>query len=236
MNKVILYLVFITSVLSLKSQDFKQDLTAVVNQQNKLEKQCYNVTYTLRENHNFNSKVIQKSVGKYIKLKNSYLSAIDHVLSVNLPNEVIMIDSQQKKIVISKNDKKTVTPSDQFMQIDEYNKYISKMVVNQLSKNVVMYSVELKKNPYPISKYEIVIDTKLKSYVRLSLFYKGTLDKDDRFKVTGKEVPRMDIEFFDYNDFVKIKEIECTKSYYYTQIGNKLIPTDNYKGYEIKKY
>jgi hypothetical protein len=223
-------------VLCLKSQDFKQDLTELVNQQNKLEKQCYRITYTLRENYNYNSRVIQKSVGKYIKLKNSYLSALDHILSVNLPDEVIMIDSEQKKIVLSKNVKKTVAPSDQLKQIDEYNKYTSKTIVTQLSKNVVMYSVELKKNPYPISKYELVIDTKSKSMVRLSLFYKGTLDKDDKYKVTGKEVPRMDIEFFDYNNFEKLKEIECTKGYYYIKTGNKLIPTDNYKGYEIKKY
>jgi hypothetical protein len=147
-----------------------------------------------------------------------------------------MIDSEQKKMVLSKNVKKAPVQSDQLKQIDEYNKYISKTVVNQLSKNVVMYSVELKKNPYPISKYELVIDTKLKSLVRLSLFYKGTLDKDDKFKVTGKEVPRMDIEFFDYNNFKVLKEIECMKSYYYVQNGNKLIPTANYKGYEIKKY
>lgn len=235
MSRVFIYLFLITQISVLKSQDFNTDLMAVMAQQNKLEKQCYSITYTLRENHNYNSKVIYKSLGKYIKTKNTFLSMLDHITSVTMSDQVIMVDSEVKKIVISKNTKKVQAQLDVLKQLEGYNKNILKTVRTEISKNRFLYSIELKKNPSPISKYEIVIDNRSKSLVRLTLFYKGALPKDDDYHITGTEVPRLDIEFFNYNDFNVLKEIECSKSYYYNQNGNKLIPTYNFKDYEVKQ-
>lgn len=233
--RVYVSIAFVLAVLSLRSQDFKKDIVDVFNQQNKLPNLCYSLVYTLRESHNVNSKVLHKSNGKYIKIKDSYLSSIDHITSITMPDVIIMVNKADKTMILKKNMMKTPVQPDIMKQLEEYNKFTQKIVTTDLGKGKYSYTVELKKTLYQISKYEIVIDTKAKSIVRLSLFYKNALAKDDAYHITGKEVPRLDIEFNDYNNFNLLKEAECKKNYYVTQNHNKLTPTSNFLGYAIKQ-
>ena len=220
---------------SLKSQDFKKDIVDVYNQQHQLTNLGYSLKYTLRESHNPNSKILHQSHGKYIKMKDTYLSSLDQITSLTMPDLIIMVNSESKTMILKKNSMKEVVQPDILKQLEEYNKYTKKIVTTDLGKGKYSYMVELNSKLFQLSKYEIVIDTKTKSIMRLNMFYKGTLPKDDAYHITGKEVPRLDIEFNNYNDFTFLKEIECQKSYYISQTNHKIKPTSNFLGYEIKQ-
>jgi hypothetical protein len=236
MRKTILtYLGLLAGIGFAKSQDFKQDMLALVNAQ-KVDKQCFSLTYNLRENHQSNSRVLYVSKGKYIKVKDACLSTLDHISSLTLKEEIITVDKNEQQLTISKLNQSSKAPTNDILQqIENYNQYIQKVTGTKLTNNAYQYTIVLKQTFSAISKYELVFDIKLKTILRMTLFYKTPIEEDKRYHITGKEIPRLDIEFTNYNDFKLLNEAECNASYYYTKNKNKLIPSSNFNGYDIKQ-
>ncbi len=236
--KLISYIfLFATLGFNIKAQNFETDMKLVYDDFIQSEKVAFNISYVLRENHNLDSRIIHTNIGKYIKLKNKFISVYDTKSTLVLPSEIIMIDKEDKKIRVKKVKQKENINPDFMTQLKSYNGYISKVVALKTNKeNVLTYNVELKSNaPFPISKYEISIDTKKHYLVQMSLFYKKPLEKDEDYKITGKEIPRLDIIFSDINNSSLFSIVEFEEAYYFLKKNSKLSPSQNFKDYDVKE-
>lgn len=236
--KQILFKIFVlTSAVSF-SQNFESDMKLVYTKFNRAEKIAFNIEYVLHENHNADSKVITTNKGKYVKVKDQYISTYDSKYTLVSPKEIIMIDNQDKRIRVKKMKEQKKSENPDFMvQLKEYNKYISKTTsLNTNKADVIMYRIELNsKSPFPISAYELTIDKKQGYMLKMSLLYKTKLEKDETYKVTGDEVPRLDIFFNDINDKKLFAMNEFNEEFYYTKRNSKLFPSEKFKNYDIKE-
>ncbi|MDF2449488.1 MAG: hypothetical protein K0R26_1992 [Bacteroidota bacterium] len=220
------------------SQDFAKDMDKVYNTYKSFKNFGFNVKYILHENHNINSRIVSQSVGKYVKFDNKTLSVFDENSTLTSGTKIISINHAEKRISILKNTKESYAKTPEFLaQFDTYKKHIEKIsLLNSSDNNVLYYSVELKRNNITgLSKYEVVID-KTKSYIiKMTLFYSRKLEKDENYKVEGTEVPRLDILFTEINDKKLFNLNEFSDQYYYSKLHGKIMPSSNFKNYNIKE-
>ncbi len=225
------------AAFTLNGQTFEKDLEKVYKNFINTSKISYSIKYVLKENHSPDSRTISESSGKYLKEKDKYINVLDHRSTLVTNNEIVIIDNQSKFIRVKKVAGKMPEKPDFLSQLTEYNENIDK--VTQLSstkKNVVVYRVDLKANGYsPVSYYELAINAKTNYVERISLYYSKPLNKNEEYKVTGKERPRLDIIFYDFNNTSHEAQKELSSNYYYIKNQNKLSPTFNFKGYDVKE-
>lgn len=232
----ICYLILLT--LSLGAQTFEKDMELVYLNFVNVPKIAYQINYTLKASHKTESAVISKSGGKYIKLNNTYLSVYDDKVSLTMPSEIIMIDNQEKRIrVKSVTTKEKTNQPDFITQLKEYNKNVAKVTkLAGINKNTFSYKIELKNTDlFPISSYEITIQQKTNYVEQITMFYKKPLQKNEDYSVNGTEIPRLEIQFYNFNSAKLIASKELEPSYYYSKLNKKLIPSSNFNGYDIKQ-
>lgn len=240
MKIILANILFVFGFVSVSAQEFADDMKLVYNKFNLSDKIAFNIVYTLHENHNPDSKIITTNKGRYIKINTRFISSYDQKNTVVSEKEIIMIDHAEKRIRVKnlKQDKKKQSETPDFMQqLKEYNQHIAKTVLLKTNNpDVVVYKIELNtKSPFPISAYELTIDRKQGYLLKMSLLYKTKLEKDDDYKVTGNEIPRLDIAFTDINNKKLFELSEFEEQYYFTKRNNKLVPAEKFKNYDVKE-
>lgn len=218
-------------------QTFEKDMEQVNKRFVNNNRIAYQINYVLKESHDVNSKVLSKNSGRYVKQNDKILSQYDKQFTLITANQVVMVNKDEARILVKQQASKENTSPDVIAQLNEYNKQIEKVVrLTTNKKDVIMYSVELKKNPLsPISKYEISINTSTFYMEQMTLFYKGTLDRDEENNIKGTEVPRLDIIFYDFNAGKLFTPQELEPSYYYVKSDKKYLPSANFKNYVVKE-
>jgi hypothetical protein len=230
-------LFFICVFVNAQSQSFEKDMEMVYKNFVNINKISYNIKYLLKESHEVNSKILSQNTGRYVKIKDKYISQYSNTYTLVNPTEVILVDNQEKYIRIKKQTKNKVQEPDFLGQLKEYNKGVQKVTrLTTNKKDVVTYNVQLKNIAiYGISRYEISINTKTYFMEQMTMFYKNPLEKDPENNIKGTEVPRLDIIFFDFNSLKIYNELELNSSYYYTRGETKINPSANFKSYDVKE-
>ena len=60
------------------------------------------------------------------------------------------------------------------------------------------------------------------------------MERDDDFNISGSEIPRLDIIFSEFNNDKLLNTKELDPSYYYSKFDETLLPSVNFKGYDVK--
>lgn len=230
---------FSVSVLFFQSrgQGFEQDMQAVYKSFIAPEHISFDIQYVLRSGAGSDARVISESKGRYLKSKNRYISVFDSKATVVTPREVIMIDEEDKRIRVKKLKESIDNTIDFLEQLKEFNKSIER-TERELSSDGrnVTYRVILKSTDLlPIRQYDICISSKTHLISRLTLYYKKPLEKDEDYKLTGNEIPRLDITFSGIETGKPASSRDLDPAYYYSVNKSQLSPTNNFKGYEIKE-
>jgi hypothetical protein len=223
--------------LAVNAQSFEKDMELVYKNFVNAGKISYNIKYVLKEGHDVNSKVISQSMGRYIKRDERYMSQYASKYTLVTPKEIIMVDAEEKFICVKKEEQKGKTQPDFLKQLEEYNKGVEKVTRLETDrKNVITYKVELKNLPlFGVTGYEVSINTKTHYMEQVTLLYKKPLRKDPDNNISGSEIPRLEIIFYDFNNPKNFKPSELEGSYYYSAANKKLKATENFKNYNVKE-
>lgn len=238
MKKEFVYL-FIFGFITLftNAQTFEKDMEQVNKKFVNTPKISYKINYILRESHDESSRIISKNTGKYAKSNSTYISVYDTKATLVNPGEIILIDGGDKHIRVKKSSVKNTPAAPDFMaQLKEYNSNVSAITRHTQEKDLVMYDVTLKDvGFFPITHYQLTIDTRNGYVKQMSLFYKKPMEKDEDFKISGSEIPRLDILFSEFNNNKLLDAKELDPSYYYSRSDKNLFPSSNFKGYDVKE-
>ena len=238
MRKKFVHLVILGFTIAFaKAQTFEKDMELVNKKFVNSIKISYKINYILRESHDELSRVISKNSGKYAKHNSAYISVYDTKATLVNAKEIILIDGTDKQIRVKKMDAKKPLPVPDFVtQLREYNKQVSGITREVHEKGVVVYDVTLKDvGLFPISHYQLTIDTHSGYLKQMTLFYKKPMERDDDFNISGSEIPRLDIIFSEFNNDKLLNTKELDPSYYYSKFDETLLPSVNFKGYDVKE-
>jgi hypothetical protein len=238
MKKIQYSLCLLLLVVFTKAQNFEKDMAQVYKNFVNAPKIAYDISYVLKENHSATSKIISQITGRYVKLNDKCISQYDAKYTLTNATEIIMVDKEEKNIRVKKqNPKKPIANTDFLTQLKEYNKAIESVsALPGAKKETIVYTVQLKKNGiYPVTKYDITINTKTYYMEQISLFYNRPLDKDLDNNITGSEIPRLDILFLNVNAAKLYKTDELETAYYYSKQAKAISPSSNFTGYNIKE-
>jgi hypothetical protein len=237
-RKIIMTVILALSLFVLHAQSFEKDMELAYQQFVNSVRISYHIKYVLHENHQASSRVIMESKGKFVKEENSYISVYDTKASLVTNQEIIMVDHDTRRIRIKKLNESDPSPvPDALQQIREYNKNVAKITSTENnSANTVTYRIELKKTGlFPISHYEITLHAKSHYIEQLTLFYKKPIEKNEAYRVNGNEIPRLDILFYDVNASGVYSKQELENDYYYIKNNKQLLPSSNFKNYDVKE-
>jgi hypothetical protein len=237
MKKKRMLLGLILCTFLLQAQNFEKDMELVYKYFVNAPRIAFNIKYLLKESHKAESKVLTETSGRFMKEKDTYLSELDKIATLVTPLEILFVDHNDKRINIKKIKAKPPENID-FIKLLKISQSNIETVNKQPSehKDQLTYKIKIKSSDvYPMSYYEIVINTKTNYLERMTLFYKKTLQENESYGVTGKEIPRLDILFYDFNSPKLNAGQELKTLYYYTKQNAKLIPTINFNGYAIKE-
>jgi len=220
----------------LPAQDFAKDLEQVYKHFVNAERISYAIKYSLRAGHQENSRLIMESPGRYCRNKQSHLSVFENKTTLVTGSEIVMIDRAEKRIQVKKTDGTSSGVPDAVSILKTFSNYVHKINRIPSGKNQAIYDVYLKPgSEQPIDHYRIVLNTGSYYLESISLFYKTGLRRNEDYQVTGKEIPRLDISFYDFNSPQTNVSEETRADYYYNKTSNKLSPTLNFKGYAVKE-
>jgi hypothetical protein len=237
MKKLIIAFACILSMGRLTGQEFEKDMERIYNSFVKPDYIHFNIRYVLRAEHQPDSRVVSETNGRYAKSKNKYISVMDSKATLVTPREVLMIDKAERKIRIKKLKEPIENSIDFLTQLKELNKDIAgTSKANDKNAQTFVYQVRLKNTEFmPVSAYDMEVDVRTNHITRLTLYYKKPLEQNEDYHVKGDEIPRLDIIFSDIETGKPGSSTELNPEHYYTSNKSQLIPTTNFKGYEIKE-
>lgn len=237
MKKIIIVTVCFLNVVLMGAQSFEKDMELVHKYFIDAPYISFNIKYQLKENHKADAKILTETQGRYVKENSSYLSVMDKITTLVTPQEIVFIDAEEKRMNVKKIKDKLPENIDFIKLLKLSMPNVEATTVKKESdKNHVIYKIKIKNSDlYPISGYEIEMNTKTNFLERMTLFYKKTIQQNDDYGITGKEIPRLDIVFYDFNKEKNNTLKELQTIYYYTKNNSKLIPTLNFNGYAIKE-
>jgi outer membrane lipoprotein-sorting protein len=231
------FLLLVLWPLIFTGQTFEKDLEQIHLKFVNANYISYRLNYVLKESHDINSRVISTLKGRYVRNEKVTISQMDQIYSVGFNDKTVIVNKDDKQLFVKNEAPKPSQAPDALQQLKEYNQFVSKTTRLATSKkDIVMYVVELKSNVLSgVSKYEVSFNEKTFFMDQLTLYYKKPLPKDENYGVKGTEIPRLEIQFYDFDSKAIYDKAELSATYYYTKGASGYVPSFNFKGYGIKE-
>lgn len=222
-------------VIPALSQTFEKDMEQMHKKFVNAAHIAYTIRYVLKESHDEGSRIVSESTGKYIKDNDTYLSVLDDKATLVTPRQVVLVDREQKRISV-KQVKEKIQETNDLVKMLKLSTETAQKINRREVKNQIVYDVILKSEARsPLERYQVKLNSETFYMESVTLFYKKALEPNKDYRVSGKEIPRLDIFFGDFDDRKINTDPEIQTDYYFTKLNNKLSPTLNFKGYAIKE-
>ncbi len=216
--------------VSATAQQLSDDLKKVEVAHKAEETKVYQVDYKSFESHQ-SGEILEHEKALYIR-KGAYRFYMenDAVISVYDHGKTLLIDREEKKMMLLQQPELMVRPDD--LPLDSLLKLCSKVIHLSDEKNRRSYRMEFDLEFFEYQSIELSLDTQTWEVKETTLFYNTPMAIYDNGQVVEWTRPRLEIKYIPLVPSQKHHRLLTVENYFRSE-GSQLKPIGAYQSYEL---